>query len=839
MIDDPGSGRDFGMVSMTKRALLCLALGVGLLVPMEVLHAQASVAGDGVLGLARVHPVGSVELEALVHPPIPESSASAEPLTEIVEEYCTRCHNDRRLRGNLSLDGFLVEDAVPQAEVAERMIKKLRADMMPPPGTDRPAGDSLAALARVLEETIDDAAAEDPNPGDRPFQRLNRAEYERLVDDLFGLEVDAAEWLPLDQISQSFDNVADVQAFSPTLMDAYLTAASDIARRVLGQADAQPVATTYRNEASRSQHEWERVEGAPRGTRGGISVLHSFPADGEYVVSLNFISGWGERFHDIDISIDGERIGLLRYQGSSSRLIDFQGRLDYPLRTDSIPIKAGQHRLTAAFIRKMDGPYEDLIRPNAWSLAGTEASYGTTSLPHIIQMTVEGPYHASGVSETDTRSRVFSCRPTGPDEARPCAREIMTRLATTAYRRPLEERDIESLMGFYEEGAADGGFERGVRMAIEAMLASPHFLFRIEDVPEGVQAGDIYQINDLDLASRLSFFLWGTNPDERLLSLAKVGELGTPEALERETRRMLQDPRAEALSTRFASLWLRLQDLERVRPDAFWFPDYSQQVAEDMRRETELFFHHLVQEDRSLLELLTADYSILNERLASHYGIPGVVGDEFRRVPYPDERRRGLLGHGSVLVQTSYGNRTSPVLRGKWVMEVLLGTPPPPPPPNVPELDEAGGGEEEGPLTTAQRLRIHRANPTCNSCHQLIDPIGVALDNFGVTGQWRIRENGRPLDTRGEFYDGTEIHDPQSLVEVLSKRPTPFVRHFTEKLLTYALGRRMDYRDQPTVRAIARDAADEQYRLSEFIVGVVTSDPFRLKQASATQDDQQ
>jgi len=824
------------MVSMIQRTLLSLALGVGLLVPMQGLHAQAPAEGGGATDVAGVHPVGSVELGALIHA---SSSPSAEPLTEIVDEYCTRCHNDRRLRGNLSLDGFQVEDAVTQAEVAERMIKKLRADMMPPPGTDRPAGDSLTALARILEETIDAAAAENPNPGDRPFQRLNRAEYERLVHDLFGLQVDAAEWLPLDQISQSFDNVADVQAFSPTLMDAYLTAASDIARRVLGQADAQPVATTYRNEASRSQHEWERVEGAPRGTRGGISVLHSFPADGEYVISLNFISGWGERFHDIDISIDGERIGLLRYQGSSSRLIDFQGRLDYPLRTDSLPIRAGQHQLTAAFVRKMDGPYEDLIRPNQWSLAGTEASYGTTSLPHIIQMTVEGPYHATGVSETDTRKRVFSCRPTGPDEARPCAREIVTRLATSAYRRTLEERDIASLMAFYEEGAADGGFERGVRMAIEAMLASPHFLFRIEDVPAGVEPGDIYQINDIDLASRLSFFLWGTNPDERLLSLAKAGELGTPEALERETRRMLQDPRAEALSTRFASLWLRLQDLERVRPDAFWFPDYSQQVAEDMRRETELFFHHLVQEDRSLLELLTADYSILNERLANHYGIPGVVGDEFRRVPYPDERRRGLLGHGSMLVQTSYGNRTSPVLRGKWVMEVLLGTPPPPPPPNVPELDEAGEGEEEGPLTTAQRLRIHRANPTCNSCHQLIDPIGVALDNFGVTGQWRIRENGRPLDTSGEFYDGTEIHDPRSLVQALSKRPTPFVRHFTEKLLTYALGRRVDHRDQPTVRAIARDATNEEYRLSEFIVGVVTSDPFRLKQASATQENQQ
>ncbi|MDZ7779028.1 MAG: DUF1592 domain-containing protein [Gemmatimonadota bacterium] len=767
------------------------------------------------------------------------SAAEVEELDEVVDQYCVRCHSERRLTGNLSLEEFAVGSAVEQAEVAERVIRKLRADMMPPPGANRPAGDTLVTLVETLEQTIDEAAAREPRPGKRPFQRLNRAEYEQAVENLFGIEIDAGQWLPSDQISESFDNIADVQTFSPTLMDSYLNAASEVARQVIGNPNATPVETTYQNEPYRSQHEWDRVEGAPYGTRGGISAMHSFPADGKYVITLGFISGWGERFDDIDISVDGERVALLRYQGASTRLIDFQGRLAYPVQTDSIELEAGQHRLTAAFIRKMDGPYEDLIRPNDWSLTGTEASYGTTSLPHIMQMTVEGPFDPTGVSETDARQRVFTCRPTSPEDGRPCAERIVTRLATEAYRRPLEERDIEGLMTFYDEGAEEGGFEHGVRSAIEAILASPHFLFRFERTPTDVGSGEVFAIDDLDLASRLSYFLWGTGPDERLREIARRGELNDPETLEREALRMLEDPRAKALATRFASLWLRLQDLDKVRPDAFWFPNYSEQVRDDMRRETELFFENLVREDRSLIELLDADYTFLNERLAQHYGISGVVGDDFRRVEYPNERRQGVLGHGSVLVQTSYGNRTSPVLRGKWVMEVLLGTPPPPPPPNVPPLDESTGEDApEGQVTTAERLRIHRANPTCNSCHQLIDPIGMALDNFDVTGQWRIREDGIPLDTEGEFYDGTEISSPKTLVEVLKKRPIPFVRHFTQNLMTYALGRRIDYRDQPTVRQIAGEAAENDYRMSSFILGVVKSDQFRLKRATSTQADE-
>ena len=763
-----------------------------------------------------------------------EHDRTAAAMTELVQQYCVRCHNARRLRGDLSLEGFTVEDAGAQAAVAERMIRKLRADMMPPPGANRPAGDSLVVLVETLEGVMDAAVSGSRQPGNRPFQRVNRAEYERQVQELFGLSVDASDWLPEDQISASFDNVADVQAISPTLMDAYLNAASEIARQAVGQSDAPPSSRTYSNDPSVSQHEWETIEGAPYGTRGGVSTLHTFPADGKYVFTLGFISGWGERFHDIDVSVDGEQVALLRYSAATGRMIDFQGRLGYPMQTDSIFVRAGQHQVAAAFVRKMDGPYEDLIRPNEWSLTGTEASYGTTSLPHIIRLTIEGPYDPTGVSETPTRRKIFSCRPTSQREERPCAEEIVTRLATQAYRRTLEERDVDALLDFYDQGAEEGGFEIGIRTAIEAMLVSPYFLFRFESEPRGVDTGEVFRVADVDLASRLSFFLWGTGPDEELLRVAQDGQLSDEAVLERQARRMLADPRSESLSNRFAHLWLRLQDLEKVQPDAFWFPNYSRQLADDMLRETELFFDHLVRDDRSLLELFSADYTFVNERLANHYGIGGVIGDDFVRVQYPDENRQGVLGHGSVLVQTSLGNRTSPVLRGKWVMEVLLGVPPPPPPPGVPDLEETSSATGTRILTTSERMAAHRTNPTCASCHNLIDPIGLALDNFDVTGKWRIRENGMPLDTRGIFYDGTEIASAGDLVDVLLRRPIPLVRHFTGSLMTYALGRRMQVEDQPTVRAIARQAEAEDYRMSSFVLGVVMSDAFRMKQAVST-----
>jgi hypothetical protein len=497
-----------------------------------------------------------------------------------------------------------------------------------------------------------------------------------------------------------------------------------------------------------------------------------------------------------------------------------------------------------AFVRKMDGPYEDLIRPHEWSYAGGgSGGAGITTLPHLRDLIISGPFKATGISETASRQRIFTCRPTTPAEERPCARQIIAGLGRDAYRRPLSDGEIDRLMPFYEKNAATAGFEGGIRAALEAILSSPYFIFRLEretavvnasaGKPRSVRGGAAYRIADHDLASRLSFFLWGTPPDDALLEAADRGELSKPAGLERQAKRMLADPRAEALGTRFAYQWLRLQDVDKVRPDPNFYPNFDENLAAAMRTETEMFFNDLVREDRSLLELYRADYTFVNERLARHYGFPGVAGNHFRRVQYPDESRRGLLGQGSVLVQTSLANRTSPVLRGKWVMEVLLGTPPPPPPPDVPALEETAEAKDGKLITTRERMEMHRANPACSSCHKFMDPIGLALDNFDVTAKWRVRENGAPLDTRGDFYDGTPVSTPVELSAALLKRPTPLVRTFTENLLAYALGRRVEYFDQPAIRAITRAAAANDYRMSSFIMGVIKSDAFRLKQAES------
>ncbi|MDP6994253.1 MAG: DUF1592 domain-containing protein, partial [Woeseiaceae bacterium] len=511
--------------------------------------------------------------------------------------------------------------------------------------------------------------------------------------------------------------------------------------------------------------------------------------------------------------------------------IDYQGLKDFPVETEPVFVKAGQQRVTAAFIRKMDGPYEDLLKPNLRSLTGTETSYGTTSPPNLMYLTIEGPYNVLGVSETPSRQRIFSCRPTGPDEELPCAEEIVTRLASEAFGESIDAVQLQHLMRFYALGRAEGGFELGIRTALEATLASPRFLFRVEREPDNVRPGRPYRLAGVDLADRLSFFLWGTKPDAELLALAESGRLTRTRTLRAQAERLLADPASEALATRFASLWLRLQDLGNVEPDEYWYPHYTRQLSDAMRRETEIFFDHLVKADRPMLELYSADYSFMNERLARHYGIEGVDGTRFRKVIYPDDQRRGILGHGSILTQTSLGNRTSPVLRGKWVIEVLLGTPPPPPPPGIPDLEETAEGNDGEALTTRKRLEMHRANPTCAACHKVMDPIGLALDNFDVTGQWRIRENDVPLDTRATFYDGTPIQTPADLSAALLKRPIPLVREFTANLMAYALGRRVEPLDMPTVRQIVADAASEDYRMSALIIGVIMSDQFRMKDA--------
>jgi mono/diheme cytochrome c family protein len=754
----------------------------------------------------------------------------------LVKRYCVACHNDRNKdrAGSLTLASFDMAKAGEEADVTERMIRKMRASMMPPPGAARPDDATYQQFIVSLENAVDAHAKANPNPGGRPFQRLNRPEYARAIKDLLEIDVDSSEWLPNDTMSANFDNIADEQTLSPTLLEAYLNAAADISRLAVGDKNAPSIDHTYTNSTYASQHPWDRVEGAPYGTRGGMVVNHVFPADGEYQFEMTFNSGENTRFEQIDVSIDGQRVALVEYE--LLNIAGADGRGQTPHRTEAIFIKAGQRKIAAAFVRKIDGPYEDLIKPHEWSYAGGgSGGSGITTLPHMADLVVRGPLKATGISNTVSRQKIFSCRPTSKTDEPVCARQIVSRLGAEAYRRPLTAAELDRLMPFYEQGAANGGFEQGVRNALETILASPHFIFRLEKAPTDARSGGTYRVADIDLASRLSFFLWGLPPDKELIAAAQRRELATAAGLEKHARRLLADPRAEALASRFAAQWLRLQDIEKVRPDPNFYPNFDENLAEAMRTETKMFFEHLVRGDRSLLELLTADYTFVNERLARHYGLPGIVGRDFRRVTYPDDRRQGILGQGAMLVQTSMANRTSPVLRGKWVMEVLMGTPPPPPPPDIPDLEAAGEAKEGRLLTTREQLEIHRANATCNSCHRFMDPIGLALDNFDVTAKWRERERGMPLDTSGDFYDGSKVTSLHELVTALIKRPQPLARNFTENLMAYGLGRRVEYFDQPAIRAIAKQAEASNYKISSFILGVVKSDAFRMRRVEPEQ----
>ena len=772
--------------------------------------------------------------------PIPKTEAVAlETAQQVIEETCQVCHTEFILAGNMSLDSFEVASATEHPELAERMIRKLRAGLMPPAGARRPSEESLSMLAGQLENRIDQAASRDPNPGRRTFQRLNRAEYRSSIRDLLTLDVDAGNFLPPDTKSANFDNIADVQVLSPTLMEGYLRAAGEISRLAVGDPRASPLETTYK--VTRWVSQIEQVEGAPYGTRGGISVVHNFAADGEYRFRVSFhhettgaLHGSGpanlqsaEAPEQIEISINGKREALL----SIDRWMHVSDPDGVNLRTSPIKVAAGPQRVSAAFIRKSEGPLQDLISPHNWSISSTSIAdaYGFTSLPHLRDLAITGPFAATGVSETPSRRRIFSCRPASPAEAAPCAKEILSRLAPRAYRRSLTEKELGALISLYRVGQDEGGFESGIQTALEGLLASPHFVFRFEEPPVGLDPDQAYPISQPDLASRLSFFIWGTGPDDELIQLAAEGRLSLPGVLERQTRRVLANPRSRALSTRFASQWLRLQDLEKIHPNVRTYPDFDQQLKDSMERETLLFFDSLVREDRSVLDLFTADYTFVNDHLARHYGMPGITGNHFRRVAYPDSRRAGLLGHGSILTLTSHASRTSPVLRGKWVMEVLLGNPPPPPPPNVPDLEETAEAEGGRLLSVREQMERHRANPACSSCHRMIDPLGLALENFDATGAWRIKDKGVPIDASSRLYDGTPMVSPSDLRAALLKRPSALVRTFTENMLAYALGRRLEYFDMPTVRQIEQQAAENDNRISSFVLGVVGSPAFRMK----------
>jgi uncharacterized protein DUF1592/uncharacterized protein DUF1588/uncharacterized protein DUF1587/uncharacterized protein DUF1585/uncharacterized protein DUF1595 len=815
--------------------------------------------GGGQAPAARAHadrtrvPSAGLSRMAAAQPqrPAPRPAAShaqtTAPQAELVSEYCTSCHNDKGRAGGLSLVAFDASRPDRNAEIAEKMLRKLRAGMMPPPGMKRPDPAALQAFIESMESRLDEMASAHPNPGSRPFQRLNRAEYARAVRDLLALDVDMSAFLPPDTLSSGFDNVADVQTFTPTLMESYLRAASQISRLALGDRNATPTSATYK--IGRNFSQMRHVDGTPMGTRGGISVIHNFPADGDYTFRMALhnepLGGLYGRTamtvldvkEQIEVSVDGERVALMDL---NTRMSETDPANSLDVVTPKIHVGAGAHRVAAAFVQRLEGPVDDLLMPVENTLSDVSISFGVTVLPHMRDFTVSGPFSVTGVSETPSRRRVFSCRPTAAEEEAGCASDILKRLATQAYREPVGTEDFNELMGFYQQGRKKGDFESGIRFALQAILASPKFLFRLEQAPGTLRAGQPYRLNDIDLASRLSFFLWGTVPDAELVKVASQGMLKAPGMLQKQVGRMLADPRSEALSKRFASQWLRLQDLEKLHPDYLFYPQYDDTLARAMHRETELFFDSIVREDRNILDLFTADYSFVNERLAIHYGIPNVTGNEFRRVQVPDYRR-GLLGQGSILASTSYADRTSPVLRGKWVLEVLLGAPPPPPPPNVPLFEETKAVANGKTLSVRERMEQHRKDPTCNSCHRNMDPIGLALENFDPTGAWRIKDNEVPVDPEGALYDGTTLDGPAALRAALLKHSDVLVRVFTENLMTYAIGRRIEYYDMPAIRAIVRDAARNDNRMSSFILGVVNSAAFRMSKAdpAATTDDTQ
>jgi hypothetical protein len=777
-----------------------------------------------------------------------------EAQTAMVNKYCAGCHNEKNKSGNMSLADLDLAHPENNPELAEKVIRKTRTGLMPKAGSPRPDMETLRGFAQALEAAIDKAAMARPNPGSRPFQRLTRDEYANTIKDILGIEVDVAKFLPPDSLSDGLDNIADSQAFSPALMEGYIRAADGISREALGDPKAEASTEVYK--ISRTGSQLHHVEGTPFGTRGGFATQYNFPADGEYNFrSLLHSTSTGQLFgnmpnEQLEISIDGERVALLTVELTISEGLP----TGMNLSSGKVFVKAGPHRVAAAFIARHSEVVEDNIAEIEHSLFNTDIGTDKelTIYPHLREFEITGPYTVSGVSETPVRRRIFSCRPLNPSEELPCATRIVSEIARKAYRRPLTSEDMEGLMSFYDQGRKRGGnFEDGIRTSLQAILASLDFVFKFEKTPAAAKPGQTYRLSDLELASRLSYFLWNTMPDDELINIAAQGKLKDPVVMEKQVRRMLADRKSESLSTKFAGQWLHLQDLENLNPDGFYYPYYDQTLADGMKRETEMLFDSIVREDRNVVDLLTADYTFVNERIARHYGMAAVTGSKFRRVPVSDDYRRGLLGKGAILALTSVADRTSPVMRGKWVMGVLLGTPPPPPPPAVPKLEETAAVSEGKTLSVRERMEAHRANPSCNSCHQMIDPIGLALENFDVTGRWRDRDTtfayndegarihtkGLPVETKSKLYDGTPLDGPGSLRDAMVAHSDAFILNLSEKLMAYAIGRRIEYYDMPAVRSITRDAAKNNNRFSSLVMGIVKSQAFLMSKAESAATD--
>ena len=775
-----------------------------------------------------------------------ESGGSAE-VQAVLSRYCQACHNRRSTVGRETGLAFDVLDAgeiVGDAERWEHVVRRLRNGSMPPAGRPRPDAQTYDRVATWLETGLDAAADASPDPG-RPavLHRLNRAEYRNAVRDLLSLDVDVSSVLPADTSSYGFDNIGDVLGLSPLLLESYLAAANRISRlAVASDSGVAVTADVYRVSTELTQR--DRLDGLPFGTRGGTLVDHFFPVDGEYEIRVrlarNGASGNGgdivglNEAHQVEIAVDGARAGLLAV-GTNLAAEDSDWSASPLEAADAnlrvrVPVQAGPRRLAVSFLRRPSAQVERVRRPFLRALLEHDRTHG---LPYVSEVIVTGPYRPGAPVGTPSRDRIFTCRPAaGAAAERECAEEILTTLARRAFRRPVDANDLGVLLPFYEAGRREGGFERGIEQALARLLVSPSFLFRIELDPVDAASGRAYPVEDPALASRLSFFLWSSLPDVELLDLADRDALSDPSVLEHQVRRMLADPRADALSENFAGQWLYLRNVPAARPDFRRFPDVDDNLRHAFRRETELLFQSIVREDRSVIDLLAADYTFVNERLARHYDIPHVYGDHFRRVGTADHPMRGgLLGQGSMLTVQSLSTRTSPVKRGIWILENILGTTPPDPPPDVPELEASANDGRE--LTMREAMERHRANPTCAACHRLMDPLGLALENFDAVGRWRETDaSGAPLDVSGALPDGTPFTGVAELKQALLANPEPFLRTLTEKLLTYALGRGLEYTDAPAVRRIVRDAASEEHRFSALVLGIVKSVPFRQRRSA-------
>jgi hypothetical protein len=753
-----------------------------------------------------------------------------------VDRYCVECHNRADLSGGVSFEQLEPDDVLADAALWEKMLRKLRAGSMPPPdGGPRPEAERVAWLVGSVEAALDSAFAAEPRPVSPIIHRLNRTEYANAIRDLLGVEVDVTRHLPPDNVVEGFDNIAEALTVSPAFLAGYLSASAEVASLAVGDPARRPEAVTYRTKPDQSQH--RHVEGAPLGTIGGIAVEHFFPVDGVYrfeprLYRQILASVRGLEFpNTLVVTVDKERVHTAAFGGrddqkrsNEENAYAVADEIDARLKFERY-VTAGPHTVAVAFLRKPPAQSADLWKAYQRQLIDSNEDKG---LPHLDQVDITGPLTITGVGDTPSRRKIFTCRPEGEADERFCAAEILSRLARRAYRRPVSEDEVTELLGFFDQGRAAGSFDRGIERAIRRIISGAEFAFRAELDPPGIAAGEAYRITELELASRLSFFLWSSIPDDELLDVATRAELSKPATLRAQVTRMLTDEKADALIESFAGQWLALRNLEGIVPDPAVFPDFDNNLRQALVRETELLVGTIVREDLSILRLLDADFTFVNERLARHYGIPGIYGERFQRVPVTDPARRGILGHGSFLTMTSVATRTSPVTRGKWILDNLLGLPPGDPPPNVPSIEESASTGRE---TLRDQMTRHRADPVCAACHEIMDPFGFALENFDAVGRWRDLDNGLAINARDEFFDGSTVEGIAGLREFLVGKRELFLQTATEKLMTYALGRSLTPADQPTVREIMRASAGDDHSFSAIVLALVASAPFQMRTA--------